>query len=535
MKVALYGLPCAGKTTLLEKISSFIKVIHGSNELKKINGDIFQKRKIFLEILKEETEFIIDGHYQFITSEYKDSVFTTEDKVFDVFMYLYQDPKVIYERLLSSEKNKKYIPENYKKIEEWQEEEMSALRSICHNADKDFYIIDDYKTGYENFVPFLKEVLKGYSNVEYAREIVSSIESQFGKDVSIFDGDKTLIPYDSSKRFLNFTTDIFDNNFYTGYQFYLQDKLVKPVLNLMDKEKILSSIEYTDIKHLLKKENSIIVSSGIKEIWEDVIGKELGIKTFAGKFISSETKYFIAKFLKNKHYNITAYGDSKNDLYMLNEACRGVLVVGEHLSRSLCYEEISSLDIYNLHNNLHVLNEDDSLSTKEFTEINGLIEITKSNSGIVGKRLAFAHFELGKKLSRYLINYDEKDTTIVSIERSGRFLADGLYMSFGGKFASYTKDSQELNKIESKNIVLVDGVINNGITMIELIKKIDKIKKGRNIIVLSNVISSDSISLFKAYKVVVTRISQNKFTGSKVKVQQGNIGPDTSDRLFNQL
>ena len=108
-------------------------------------------------------------------------------------------------------------------------------------------------------------------------------------------------------------------------------------------------------------------------------------------------------------------------------------------------------------------------------------------------------------------------------------------MSFGGKFASYTKDSQELNKIESKNIVLVDGVINNGITMIELIKKIDKIKKGRNIIVLSNVISSDSISLFKAYKVVVTRISQNKFTGSKVKVQQGNIGPDTSDRLFNQL
>lgn len=535
MKIALYGLPCAGKTTLLEKASAFIKVIHGGSELKKLTGDIYQRRKTLLEILKEESEFIIDGHYQFITVDKKDSVFTTEDKVFDVFMYLYQEPQVIYKRLLASEKNKKYIPENIKKIEKWQEEEMLSLRYICHNANKDFYIIDDYKTGYENFIPFLKEVLKGYSNIEYARKIVSVIECQFEKDINIFDGDKTLIPFDSSKRFLNIITDIFDNNFYTGYQFYLQDKLVTPRLHLLDKEKILSNIEYTDIKHLIKKENSIIISSGIKEIWENIIGKNLDLTTFAGKFISSETKYFIAKFLKDKHYNVTVYGDSKNDLYMLREANHGVLVIGKHLSRSLSYEEITNLNIYNLNNNLHVLNEDKSLSSKEIEEIDKLISITKSNSGITGNKLALAHFELGKKLSRYLADYDEKDTTILSIERSGRFLSDGFYISFGGKFISYVSDSQELKEINTTNIILIDGVINNGGTMIELIKKIDRIKKGKNIVVVSNVINRDALSLFMAYKLVVTRISENKFTGSKVKIQKGNIGPDTSDRLFNQL
>ncbi|UTC81973.1 uracil phosphoribosyltransferase [Treponema denticola] len=531
MKIALYGLPCAGKSTLLETASGFIKTISGYKLLQNIQGDIFEKRRTLLNQLSQETEFLIDGHYQFITEKGKETVFTFEDKVFDVFMYLYQKPELIYERMKESEKNQKYIPQNISTIIEWQLEEINSLREICHRADKDFYVIDDYETNYKNFTPFLKDILNGYSNVNFARTIFESINI-VSDSINIFDGDKTLIPYDSSKYLLNFTTNIFDNNIYTGYQFWLQDKYIKPFLQSADLQNI-KKIEYTSLKEQCIENKSIILSSGIPEIWEDNLGKELGVKTFAGKYISADTKYFVVKFLKKK-YNVTAYGDSKNDLYMLKEADKGFLIINEHLSRSLSYSEIENLNIINLQNNLHILDQDKSINSDEIDEINSLIKITKSDSGIIGNRLAEAHFQLGKKLCRYLQKYKPEETTILSIERSGRFLADGLYMSFNAKFESYNS-SHDMPKIETDNIILVDGVINNGKTIIDIIKKIEHNSKVKRIIILTNVINKEAVSLFKAYKLIAVRISENKYTGRKVKVQSGNIGPDTSDRLFNQL
>lgn len=86
--------------------------------------------------------------------------------------------------------------------------------------------------------------------------------------------------------------------------------------------------------------------------------KKLGIKTYAGKNISSETKYFLTKFLKQKGYKVISYGDSKNDLYMLKESDRGILVINKHLSRSLKEDEVQDLDIFNY--NHHFLNEEAS-------------------------------------------------------------------------------------------------------------------------------------------------------------------------------
>lgn len=71
MKIALYGLPCAGKSTLLETASGFIKTISGYKLLQNIQGDIFEKRRTLLNQLSQETEFLIDGHYQFITEKVK--------------------------------------------------------------------------------------------------------------------------------------------------------------------------------------------------------------------------------------------------------------------------------------------------------------------------------------------------------------------------------------------------------------------------------------------------------------------------------
>lgn len=531
MKIALYGLPCAGKTTLLATVKELAPVINGGDELRKLDGNIESKRKTLLEILKTKENYFIDGHYQFVKNGKTEIAFTTEDKIFDVFMYLYAPPKQILERLEKSQKNQKFLPITRNEISKWQNEEINSLRKICHKSNKDFYVIDDFKSDYKNFVPFCKDVLNGFSNVSFARKIAEETDFE-EKEINLIDGDKTLTKYDTSKEILGFKTDIFDNNFYTGYQFWIQDKIIPKKFNQNDAEEKIFELGINR-RILESAKNPVVISSGLSEIWTDIIGKKLGIKTYAGKNISAETKYFAAKFLKQRYF-VTAYGDSKNDLFMLKEANKGFLVVNSHLSRSLKKDEIGDLSILNFGRNFHILNKDETISAIEKTEIENLVNITKSGSGICGNKLAFAHFELGKKLGRYILNLPADNTTIISLERSGHFLADGMYMSFNCRFETYNSKYQPLPEIKTKNVILVDGVINNGKTMIETINKIEEKTPNVKITVAAGVINEKALPFFDLYDFIAVRVSKNKFTGANVKVQTGNIGPDTSDRLFNQ-
>lgn len=529
MRIALYGLPCAGKTSLLQAIN-FCKVIHGSEELKKYSGSILEKRRALLLWLnsKENKDYFIDGHFQFIKNGNVEIVFTNENNIFDVFMYLYQEPAVILNRILESEKNRKYLPATIESISLWQNDEITRLREICHKSNKDFYVIDDCKNGYVNFIPFCKEIFDGFSNLDFAKRICNEINFDL-KQVTLLDGDKTITKADTSKTLLNFSTDIFDNNFYTGYQFWIQDKIID---KNFDKEKIKIAAELLEINMPLVKsvKNPIIISSGLSEIWNDILGKKLGIKTYAGKNISAETKYFLAKFLKQKGYEVISYGDSKNDLYMLKESDKGILVINKHLSRSLKVEEVQKLELLNY--NHHFLNEE-TQDVAEDKKIKAYIEITKSDSGINGNKLAEAHFELGKKLAKYFSELNPKQTTIVSFERSGHFLADGIFMNFDAKLVSYNSKFQDFPKIQTKNVILVDGVINNGYTVLQAIEKIQQQNFGINIFIATNVINENALIKFDAFNLVAVRSSSNKFVGSNVKKQVGNVGPDTSDRLFN--
>ena len=532
MKIALYGLPCAGKTTLLASVSNLLPVINGGEELKKLAGTIVERREKLLEFLKGRDNYFIDGHYQFVNNGKTEIAFTTENEIFDVFMYLYQHPKTILERIQKSEKNQKFLPISEEGIDKWQKDEIDSLRKICHDNDKDFFIIDDYNTDYTCFVSFCKDVLKGFSNVAYARKIAS--ETNFdGDEIVMFDGDKTITKSDTSKVLLDFKTDIFDNNFYTGYQFWIQDKIIN---KKFDKDEMRGKIDELEINLSIldNAKNALIISSGLQEIWTDIIGKKLGIRTYAGKFISAETKFFVAKFLKER-YKVTAYGDSKNDLFMLKCANKGILVINNHLSRSLKKEEIQGLDILNFGRHFYILNEDETLNKNEKLKIESLIEITKSDSGICGSTLAKAHFELGKFLCRYLSALPVKDSTLISLERSGHFISDGIYMNFDCRFETYNSKFQPLPGIKTKNVILVDGVINNGKSMLETIQRIKDISPSTRITVVAGVVNVDALSLFDLYDLIAVRTSKNKFTGCNVKIQKGNFGPDTADRLFNQL
>ena len=146
MRIGLYGLPCAGKTYLMNKID-FMKTIHGSSTMKQRYPEFDysteeEKNKIrtdFAKNLLQESDFIMDGHYCFGDN----IVFTKADgQLYDVFLYLYIEPEILRSRMKVSSKNKNYCGMD---LEQWQAFEMECLRQYCHEQEKDFYILDKAK------------------------------------------------------------------------------------------------------------------------------------------------------------------------------------------------------------------------------------------------------------------------------------------------------------------------------------------------------------------------------------------------------
>lgn len=158
--------------------------------------------------------------------------------------------------------------------------------------------------------------------------------------------------------------------------------------------------------------------------------------------------------------------------------------------------------------------------------IEKLIAITKSNSEISGPELAMAHMELGKLLAEGMPEFEPEDTTIVAIMRSGIFFAEGLYFALGCKFQLYDPKQGEFVVPKTKNIILVDSVINTGKSIMKIMQP--------GMYIACCVINEKAVSYFDN-QLYTVRVSKNSFVGGEVKEQDGNIGPDTTMRLFNLI
>ncbi len=79
---------------------------------------------------------------------------------------------------------------------------------------------------------------------------------------------------------------------------------------------------------------------------------------------------------------------------------------------------------------------------------------------------------------------------------------------------------------DTKNVILVDSVINTGKTILDIYKPDMK--------VACLVINEKAVPLFDE-NLFTVRVSKNSFVGSNVHKQNGDIGPDTTMRLFNLL
>ncbi len=155
-----------------------------------------------------------------------------------------------------------------------------------------------------------------------------------------------------------------------------------------------------------------------------------------------------------------------------------------------------------------------------------LIEITKSDSGISGPELAKAHMELGKLLAEQMPKFYPEDTTIVAMMRGGIFFAEGMYFSMGCKFQIYDPKREEFRRPDTKNVIIVDSVINTGKTILDILTP--------DMYVACCVINEKAVPKFEG-QLYAVRVSKNSYVGKEVKKQVGNAGPDTTMRLFNLI
>lgn len=159
-------------------------------------------------------------------------------------------------------------------------------------------------------------------------------------------------------------------------------------------------------------------------------------------------------------------------------------------------------------------------------EVNELIAITKSNSGISGPQLAKAHIQLGNLLGAAFCDLNPAETTIVAMMRGGLFFAEGLYFNLGCQFQIFNPKTDTFIRPTTKNVIIVDSVINTGKTILPILDS--------DMFVACCVINQKAVPLFEN-QLYTVRISENSFVGSNVLQQTGNVGPDTTMRLFNLI
>ena len=129
-------------------------------------------------------------------------------------------------------------------------------------------------------------------------------------------------------------------------------------------------------------------------------------------------------------------------------------------------------------------------------------------------------------LGNAFIDFNPEDTTIVAMLRGGLFFAEGLYFSMGCQFQVYNPKTDAFVRPKTKNVILVDSVINTGKTILPLLDP--------DMYVACCVINKTAVSLFEK-QLYTVRISNNSFIGSAIAHQTGNRGPDTTMRLFNLI
>lgn len=585
MKIAIYGVSRSGKDYFIKMLVNYFQQkntslhhLEGSKFLNRLANEFFKKnfsflnteekdfiRKEFVSKLDSEEKkygnIIVDGHYAFYNECYKlYKVFTEADRdAYDIFLYIHTSPIDIINRMKTSlgEKKNEVITED--QISIWQNYEISEMQCDLLMQNKELHIIHSEDDAMEYCYDV---IVKGkYNSFDIAKAMVDKLELKDGPETIILtDCDKTLTLEDTT----NIACDlkcidksifkkIYANDIYTNYQAWQANLYIKENLNFNKEvfENITQKIHFKNelISDLKAKTAYKIfaITAGSSDIWQRLliqIGLNAKVLSSDESIVSMYVKYFVVKLLKKKGKFVISLGDSILDSMMLKESNVGYIITQKGYRKNienflLKNPTIRQLKYFDYQYDF-IFSDTNILPAKKLVindNILSKINVCKSASGYTGTILRNAHYFLGTEVAKLIqTDYPNKDFAVIIMMRSGLLFGMAIADYFDCPVLFYNRDTTILlneiyeNKLESKILIICDGVVNTGTSIYSLINQIGL----NNAIIATNVLSY-KVNANINIPIYTSRISQKSFKGAKQKIIENNKGPDTSDRLFKLI
>lgn len=581
MIIAIYGVSASGKDHLIGQLLSYLaergypaEHVRGSETLNTEAQRVFNAgfgalseedramlRTAFPKSLakREQASFnvIVDGHYAFLSDSGDPyTVFTDADlEAYDAFFYLDTSPETVSQRI-ASERGERVDPEDVSKLKEY---EIAGLSARLMERGEELHVI---RNDGEPTLRYISEVICGrHSSAAIARNLVSKLGDLKGQGVvALVDCDKTLVLEDTTSVLIGNTgagaahlRDIYALDRYSNYQDYMARSWLAENAPVSEEaaKRVSDAVTLNAalVEDLARAKGIpvLAITAGNEAIWKRVIS-EHGIEATllcSDDAMSKYVKYHVVKELQEAGKFVVAFGDSMMDSLMLEQADRSYIVsnkghrasIASLLKRDSAIRQLgySAYQYAGVHADpracwVRCISDADERTKSD-------IEICRSRSGSCGRELRLAHYRLGETVGR-IIERDFAGEALVAVVmmRSGLPFGQGIAdvldcpeFFFDGD-AEKLRDSIVAGGYASCTLVLVDGVINTGVTL----KRIADELAGLKMVAAANVVSSkcETDALLRIY---AARVSENSYVGAHQWEQTGGKGPDTSDRLFATL
>ncbi|KAH9838829.1 Uracil phosphoribosyltransferase [Teratosphaeria destructans] len=303
----------------------------------------------------------------------------------------------------------------------------------------------------------------------------------------------------------------------------------------------------------------------------------------------------VARLQQQHHLHVSVFGDGPLDLGMLGQADEAYVVVGEKAQRSQSMEDRLRSAIRTdglrakqvlLPSSAEPMLDDRALPIVKLqdaelvraitahrplrliaatdTTASQLLMAPTRNADIHGKELRQAHHDVGRYLATQFVtlpgvlgleDYDmphvqagkttkghrllhERQTLIIPLMRGGEPMAFGVSEAFPQAMFLHAKEATDLTAGHlqvCRSVILVDGVINTGKSLLPFVDRIRTVAPDTKIVVVAGVVQQEATEECGAFveglkggpqvTVVALRVSENRFAGKG--------GTDTGHRLFN--
>lgn len=379
--IGIYGVSGSGKSTMISKlINDQVVELKGSKYLKDRAINDFgiefkylhetQKnylRKEFIEYankfrrVNEGKIILVDGHLSFIEDNEIKTVITKDDiEYYDKIYYISPNAATVRARILNDDSRVRLISD-VEIIRKWINFEIKSLRKICEDNDIQFYILSG---DLDKDVEYFNETAYDDSHKITTKKIIEKLDVE-SETVFLVDGDATLSLKDTTIDFLK-SADIdyfelkriFKKYGYTKQGLYEVSKFYSSIdkrnYNLAVEDAANNAKLYPELLDALKEVSKfskvILVTSGIKDIWQSIIDKyQLNFQVIAGNrllddyVVDMKLKGEIVTQLKDKGKKVISIGDSLMDKKMLENANEKIIVKNhrdnKYLLSEMCIDE----------------------------------------------------------------------------------------------------------------------------------------------------------------------------------------------------